>query len=98
MADGYRLSKEAAGDIRHIFREGQRLFGRDQAQKYHLYLESTFNTIAANPRLARERREISPPVRIHPCGSHIIVYVFDGAEQIHIIRVRHHRENWKPRT
>jgi toxin ParE1/3/4 len=95
---GYRLSKEATQDIRHIFREGQRLFGRDQAHKYHLYLESVFGAIAANPRLARERREISPPVRIHPCGSHIIVYVVDHAGHVLIVRVRHYKENWKPRT
>lgn len=94
----YRLSRSASKDIRHIFAEGEKLFGREQAAKYHLYLETVFDAIAAHPNLARERREISPPVRVHPCGSHIVVYLVDEKRDVMILRVRHHRENWKPRS
>ena len=94
---GYRLSRAAAADIRHIFSEGMRLFGRPQAVKYHFYLDSVLDAVAANPRLARERPELRPPMRVHPCGSHIVLYLVDAADEVLIVRVRHHREDWKPR-
>ena len=46
--------------------------------------------------MARERTEISPPVRIHPSGSHVIVYLIEEAENILIVRVRHGREDGLP--
>lgn len=93
----YRLSRAAAADIRHIFSEGLKLFGRPQAVKYHLYFESVFDVIATNPGLARERPELRPPMRVHPCGSHIVLYTVDSADNVLIVRVRHYREDWKPR-
>ena len=38
--------------------------------------------------------EITPPVRVHPCGSHMIVYEINKLGVL-ILRVRHHRENWE---
>lgn len=63
-------------------------------EQYHTYLESVFQLLGENPELARERSEISPPVRIHPCGSHLVVYIKEGDGGISILRVRHFRENW----
>lgn len=94
---GYRLSRAAAADVRHVFSEGSQLFGSVQAARYHLFLESVFETIASNPRMARERHELVPPMRVHPCGSHIVLYQVDSADEVLIVRVRHHREDWKPR-
>lgn len=91
----YRLTKRAAQDIRHIHREGKKLFGRLQADRYHLYLKSIFEMLAESPHLAREREEIDPPVRIHPCGSHLVIYIETADSDILIILVRHHRENWQ---
>ena len=93
----YHLSLAAAADIRSIFSEGMRRFGKSQAAKYHLYLESVFETIAANPRIARERPELQPPMRVHSCGSHIVLYLVEASNDVLIVRVRHHREDWKPR-
>jgi toxin ParE1/3/4 len=45
--------------------------------------------------MARERREIMPPVRIHASGSHIIVYVAE-ADGVPVLRVCHGREDWAP--
>ena len=91
---GYRLSRAAERDIVHIFVEGMREFGIAQADTYHAELQRTFRLIAANPRMARQRTEIAPPVRIHPCGSHVIVYVVEEGDDVLIVRVRHGREDW----
>jgi toxin ParE1/3/4 len=92
----YRLTRKAAQDVRAIYRRGGELFGDRQAELYHRSLETTFELIADNPRLARLRDEIRPPVRVHPHGAHLIVYLVDKSGDVLIIRVYHGRENWRP--
>lgn len=94
----YRLSREADEDIVRIYIEGVRLFGRAQAESYHRELESLFELLAANPRMARERNEIMPPVRIHPYKAHLIVYVIEANDDVLIVRIRHGHEDWSERA
>ena len=90
----YRLTGKAAADLRRIFLEGMTLFGLAQAERYHARLRRSFELLADNPEMARERPELSPPARVHPCGSHVIVYIVqDGG--VLIVRVRHGREDWE---
>lgn len=93
LALKYRLTENARRDLIHAFVEGVTAFGVDQAERYQDELEHAFELIADNPQLARERFEISPPVRVHPCGSHLIIYILD-ADGVLIVGVRHHKENW----
>lgn len=90
----YRLTRKAAADLRHIYAEGIVLFGEAQAARYHEQLRHTFDMLADNPAMARERIELSPPVRVHPCGSHIIIYTVEADGRVLIVRVRHGREDW----
>jgi toxin ParE1/3/4 len=70
-------------------------FGIQQAERYHDLLERTFQFLAENPEAARERAEITPPVRIHPIESHVVIYTADESGDIFIVRVRHGREDWR---
>lgn len=90
---GYRLSGAADADLVRAYAEGVQRFGGAQADAYHDRLFHSFDLIAANPKIARERMEYVPPVRIHPVGAHVIVYV-ETEEGILIVRVRHGREDW----
>ena len=92
---GYRLTRKAEEDVIRIYREGAALFGEAQAERYHFELEALFRLIATNPMLARERAEISPPVRIHPHKAHLIVYLIDEDGEVLIVRVRHGHEDWE---
>ena len=65
-----------------------------QARRYHDDLFAVLELIAANPRMAREREEISPPVRIHPFKAHLIVYRIEENGTIFVIRIRHGHEDW----
>jgi toxin ParE1/3/4 len=89
----YRLTRSAATDLRHIFIDGVAMFGLAQAERYHARMRRAFELLATNPEMARERAELSPPARVHPCGSHIVLYIVDEAG-ILIVRVRHGREDW----
>lgn len=91
---GYRLTSEAAEDLINIYVEGVRLFGTVQAEKYQDALEERFDLLAFNPRMARERTQLTPPVRINPFGAHIIVYRVEDDDAVLVIRIRHGREDW----
>ncbi len=89
----YRLTYEAVEDVLRVLAESGNQFGLHQAEIYYTDLEASFQFLAENPRAARERTEINPPVRVHPFQSHVIVYRVDG-DDVSILGVRHSRENW----
>jgi toxin ParE1/3/4 len=90
----YRLTRKAAEDISVLFSKGARQFGLNQAERYHAGLEGIFQLLSDNPELARNRLEISPPVRVYPYGSHLIIYLVEGNRDVLIVRVRHGHEDW----
>jgi toxin ParE1/3/4 len=90
----YILSAEAEEDIIGIAEYGVRNFGTPHARRYHDELFETLDLIARHPGMARERREIQPPVRIHPFKAHLIVYVLGEDGVVFVIRVRHGHEDW----
>lgn len=91
----YRLTAKAEEGILRIFIEGAQLFGVNQSELYHQELAHLFDLIAANPQIARERTEISPPVRVRPHKAHLIVYLIEEGGDVLIIRVRHAHEDWE---
>ncbi len=95
---GYILSRKAEEDIIGIFITGAEQFGQEQAERYHEQLDKCFRFLADNPLAAHERFEITPPVRIHPVGSHLVIYRVNKNEDIFIIRVRHGHEDWQSNT
>ncbi len=90
----FSLSVEAEEDIVSIAEQGVRAFGSLVARRYHDELFAALELIAANPRMARERHEISPPVRIHPFKAHLIVYRIKEDGSVFVIRIRHSHEDW----
>jgi len=89
----YRLSKSADDDIVHLYAVGVAQFGLAQADQYHDALFDMFALLASNPKMARERSELSTRPRVHRFQSHLIIYQIEG-DDILIIRIRHGREDW----
>ena len=94
MADRQRhfILPLAEQDIADIWVDGADRWGVDQADRYFDAMVNLFNLLSEQPEIARLRDEFSPPVRIHPYGSHAVVYktVETG---IAIIRVLHNRRD-----
>lgn len=67
-------------------------WGADQADRYADGLFAVFDLLAEFSELAREREAFSPPVRIHPSGSHIVIYRLEN-QGVEIIRILHAHQN-----
>lgn len=51
-------------------------------------LFALFDLLAKFPEMACEREEFTPPVRIHPSGSHLVIYRREG-QGVEIMRILH---------
>ena len=91
---GFRLSLAAEEDVIGIAEQGIRLFGLIQARRYHDELFAIFDMIAAYPRIARERTELSPPMRVYPFKAHLVVYRVEDSSGVLIVRIPHAHEDW----
>lgn len=91
---GFRLSLAAEEDIIGIAEQGIRLFGPIQARRYQDELFAILDMIAAYPRIARERMELSPPMRIYPFKAHPVIYRVEANSDVLVVRVRHAHEDW----
>ena len=90
----YRTTRRCDLDIIEIYGRGVAKFGVDQAERYHEGLIATFDLLANNPRIARERFELKPPVRLHAYRAHMIVYVIE-TDGILIVRILHGHQDWE---
>ena len=81
-----RFTAQAEADIIDSYLYGFETFGHDQAERYEEGLRGAFEIIARNPRIAAERSEFSPPVRIHHHAKHYIIYMIED-DHILIVRV-----------
>lgn len=90
----WTLSGAAEEDLIEIWLYGAAHHGAAQADRYQDSLEGTFALLAQFPELARERSELTPPLRVHPFGSHLILYLVRPNGSILVVRVRHAREDW----
>ncbi|MGZ8408155.1 MAG: type II toxin-antitoxin system RelE/ParE family toxin [Caulobacteraceae bacterium] len=92
----YRTTLRADADIIDIAAQSAARYGVKHSHNYVEGLAATFALLAENPRIARERLEFHPPVRMHPYRAHMIVYSESrGGEGILIVRVLHAREDWQ---
>ena len=90
----WRLSAAAEEDLIGIWLDGFERHGPAQADRYQDGLEATFELLGHFPELARERAELTPPLRVHPFGVHMILYLVRSDGSVFVVRVRHEREDW----
>ncbi len=92
-ARSYRLAPRALDDLDDIWRYSAEKWSIAQADRYIDELVRMFETIAAMPELARERKEFTPPVRIHAHESHLIIYTI-AEDHVAILRLLGGRQDW----
>jgi toxin ParE1/3/4 len=90
----YRLTREAEADIIEIAEIGIRNWGVRQARTYHDGLFELFALIASTPEMARQRNELTPPVRVQRYRAHLVLYLIED-DGVLVVRVRHSRGDWQ---
>ncbi len=82
----YVLSAAAERDLIATLRAGIRNFGAAQAFAYQEALEQAFCALAEFPSMARERKGLQPPIRVHHHARRYIIYRA-REDDIRILRV-----------
>ncbi len=90
----WRLSRKAEEDLIGIWLHGADRHDPGLADRYQDGLEETFVLLAQFPELARERHDLTPPLRVHPFGVHLVMYLVRSDGSVFVVRVRHEREDW----
>jgi toxin ParE1/3/4 len=80
-------------DLIAIYLHGVENFGVGHAEAYQDKIDLSVELTAIDPKIARLRQEIQPPVRIHSVGVHIIVCL-DPKNAFRILRIQHQRDDW----
>jgi toxin ParE1/3/4 len=88
-----RLRPRALDDLEAIWLYTATRWSADEADAYIRRLTAGLDLLAGQPELARERHELTPPVRIHPVAAHLIVYRIEP-DHLDVIRIRHGGEDW----
>lgn len=89
---GWVFRSAAEADLSAVWLQGAKIWGVEQAERYVDGLFALFALLAEFPEMAREHTEFAPPVRIHPSGSHLVIYRLEG-QGIEIIRILHAHQN-----
>lgn len=87
----HRLSRNAAADLRRLYRRRVLDFGIAHADRYLARMEATFRGISEFPDAYPARPEIAE-ARIRPFEAHHIVYRIK-AEEVVVLRVLHGRQD-----
>ena len=89
-----RLTERAKQDLRWMYAEGLRLFGRQQADRYFEGLSDALDFIGEFPDAARLREELAEPVYAYRYQSHMILYLI-REDDVLVVRIQHGREEWQ---
>jgi len=89
----YRLSPAALNDLDAIWDYTRRIWSVVQAEAYVRAIASDMSLLVRHPKIARERLDIRPPVRVYRSGSHLILYRIEGS-WLNVLRIVHAQQNW----
>lgn len=84
----YRFLPAARDDLEDVWDYTIARWDVEQAIQYTDEIETACEILCESPLMCRERDEYNPPVRMHPHGEHLIVYVIDD-KGILIVRILH---------
>lgn len=53
-----------------------------------------YELIGSMPQMNPVRTEVKPPVHLHPCKGHLIIYRI-GSDEVRILRVLARHQDWQ---
>jgi toxin ParE1/3/4 len=85
---GYSLRRQAVADLESIWLHRYQEWGTEQADQYLRSLFSRFSWLSENPRLGKQRTDITPGYYCFPEGMHLTFYAI-AQDGIDIIGIPH---------
>lgn len=86
------LARNARRDLGNILLHSGRAWGRPQRNSYKALIRRTLTTRASSPDIGQLRDDLSPGLRCHPLGSHVVYYwVMDGS--LVVCHILHYRQD-----
>jgi len=89
------LRPAAEADLSGIWPHCAASWGLEQVERHADCLFAVFDLLAKFTEMTRERAEFTAPVRIHPSGTHLVIYRLAG-QGVEIIRALHAHQNLVP--
>ncbi len=91
----YELTVLARRDIRAIGQYSQKQWGKRKAIQYITALYERFDWLSKYPHLGKPRDEVKAGLFSYQENSHVVFYRVLSREKIAIIRILHHRMDFK---
>lgn len=88
------LRPQAEADLAAIWDHTAARWSVAQAERYLAGLGDTLALLAAHPEIARLHNTFTPPARLFPYRSHLVIFTADEAV-LEVIRVVHMRSDWR---
>ena len=92
MTRSLLLRPKALSDLDDIWGHTVERWSARQAEAYFTALNAALALLCEHPEIAR-LHDFTPPVRIFPFRSHLVIYMADDATA-HVVRILHMRANW----
>lgn len=83
----------AEADLLAIWDHTATRWGTAKAEDYLSGLGQLFALLSEHPEIARERKDLRPPVRLHPYQSHLVIFTCND-QALEVIRIVHSRSSW----
>jgi toxin ParE1/3/4 len=87
------FTPKAEADLLEIWDNTVARWSEAQAERYLGGLDQTLRLLCDYPDIARLHDEFTPPVRLLPYRSHLVIFVATDSA-LDVIRVVHMRTNW----
>jgi toxin ParE1/3/4 len=86
------LAPDAQADLSDILTHSEQQWGKRQRSAYKALIDTALRNLTRFPGLGRSRDDISPGLRSHPVGSHVILYRASESE-LTVNRIVHSRRD-----
>ncbi len=85
----YKLTRKALADFDAIGLYSLEQWGLNKAESYLSDLDASFDRLAQDVLLGRNRSEIRAGLLAYPCNSHMIFFRRDDADNVEVLRILH---------
>jgi toxin ParE1/3/4 len=86
----YKLTRLAEEQLIECYLFGHQHYGEERAERYLGDIQSCFELLSNNPKLARIRKEYGSALRVHHHKRHYVAYIIeDGTNNILVLSVLH---------